>query len=66
MLRFQARTGIDPSAVAKVVERAVTSPQPSARYLVGKDAHMMAAIARVLPDRARDGVLRNMMKLISR
>ena len=66
MLRFQARTGIDPSVVAKVVERAVTSPQPSARYLVGKDAHVMATIARVLPDRARDGVLRNMMKLISR
>jgi NAD(P)-dependent dehydrogenase (short-subunit alcohol dehydrogenase family) len=66
MLRFQARTGIDPSVVAKVVESAVTSPQPSARYLVGKDAHVMAAIARVLPDRARDGVLRNMMKLISR
>jgi NAD(P)-dependent dehydrogenase (short-subunit alcohol dehydrogenase family) len=66
MLRFQARTGIDPSVVARVVESAVTSPQPSARYLVGKDAHVMAAIARVLPDRARDGVLRNMMKIISR
>lgn len=66
MLRFQARTGIDPGVVAKVVERAVTSTQPSARYLVGKDAKGMALIARVLPDRARDAVLRNAMKVISR
>ena len=58
--------GYRPEVVAKVVERVVTSPQPSACYLVGKDVHVMAAIARVLPDRARDGVLRNMMKLISR
>jgi NAD(P)-dependent dehydrogenase (short-subunit alcohol dehydrogenase family) len=66
MLQFQARTGIDPSVVAGVVEQAVTSPQPKARYLVGRDAKGMALVARVLPDRARDAVLGMGMKIISR
>jgi NAD(P)-dependent dehydrogenase (short-subunit alcohol dehydrogenase family) len=65
-MRFQARTGVDPGVVAAVVERAVTSSQPAARYLVGRDAKVMALIARVLPDRARDIVSRNAMKVISR
>jgi NAD(P)-dependent dehydrogenase (short-subunit alcohol dehydrogenase family) len=66
MLQFQARTGIDPSVVAGVVEQAVMSTQPKARYLVGRDAKGMALIARVLPDRARDAVLGMGMKIISR
>jgi NAD(P)-dependent dehydrogenase (short-subunit alcohol dehydrogenase family) len=65
-MRFQARTGVDPGVVAAVVQRAVTSSQPAARYLVGRDAKVMALIARVLPDRARDIVSRNAMKVISR
>lgn len=35
-MEFQARTGVDPSVVARVVERAVTSTRPAARYLVRK------------------------------
>ena len=66
MLRFQARTGIDPAVVAKTVELAVTSAQPKARYLVGRDAKAMGFISRVLPDRARDAVLRTATKIISR
>ena len=39
--------------VAAVVERALTSDRPRARYLVGRDARIRAAIER-LPARARD------------
>lgn len=63
---FQARTGVEPDAVARVVEKAVTSSRPAARYLVGRDAKMMATVARLLPDRARDAVLRRGLKLVAR
>jgi NAD(P)-dependent dehydrogenase (short-subunit alcohol dehydrogenase family) len=65
-MEFQARTGVDPEVVARVVEKAVTSPRPAARYLVGRDAKLMAMVARVLPDRARDVAMRMSMKLVAR
>jgi NAD(P)-dependent dehydrogenase (short-subunit alcohol dehydrogenase family) len=65
-MEFQARTGVEPSVVARVVEKAVTSPRPAARYLVGRDAKLMAAVARFLPDRGRDAVMRRMMSLAAR
>jgi NAD(P)-dependent dehydrogenase (short-subunit alcohol dehydrogenase family) len=48
--------GIDPDVVAKVVEHALTSSRPKARYLVGRDAHLRAWIER-MPTRLRDRVL---------
>jgi hypothetical protein len=36
-----------------VVARALTVQRPRARYLVGRDAHIAAMVAR-LPDRLRD------------
>lgn len=54
----QERQGVPPSKVAEVVERALTSPRPRARYLVGLDALATAVVARVLPDSARDAVVR--------
>jgi hypothetical protein len=45
--------GVPPDRVAKVVERALTARRPRARYLVGADARVMAAVAH-LPDRARE------------
>lgn len=65
-MEFQARTGVDPSVVANVVVRAVTAPRPAARYVVGRDAKAMAAMARFLPDGARDFVSRNMVKFVTR
>jgi NAD(P)-dependent dehydrogenase (short-subunit alcohol dehydrogenase family) len=65
-MEFQARTGVDPAVVARVVERAVTSPRPAARYLVGRDAKVMALVARVLPDRVRDATMRATMRLAVR
>ncbi|MGO9343881.1 MAG: SDR family oxidoreductase [Acidimicrobiales bacterium] len=63
---FQARTGVDPAVVARVVVRAVTSPRPAARYLVGRDAKVMGMLAGVLPDRARDAISRFSMKMVTR
>ena len=48
--------GIEPDVVAKVVEHALTSNRPKARYLVGRDAHLRAWIER-LPTRVRDRLL---------
>jgi NAD(P)-dependent dehydrogenase (short-subunit alcohol dehydrogenase family) len=66
VMAAQARSGVDPDVVARVVETAVTSSRPSARYLVGRDAKVMAAVARVLPDRARDASLRRALSYLSR
>jgi len=63
---FQARTGVEPDVVARVVEKAVTSSRPAARYLVGRDAKLMAAIARFLPDRGRDAAQRRIMSFAAR
>jgi NAD(P)-dependent dehydrogenase (short-subunit alcohol dehydrogenase family) len=65
-MQFQAKTGVDPAAVARVVQHAVTSARPAARYLVGRDAKAMALVARALPDRARDSVVRTGMKVVAR
>jgi NAD(P)-dependent dehydrogenase (short-subunit alcohol dehydrogenase family) len=48
--------GADPDDVAKAVEHALTAKRPKARYLVGRDARIRAAIER-LPTRLRDRVL---------
>lgn len=47
---------IDPDRVADAVMHALTAKRPKARYLVGTDAKIQAAIAR-LPDRGREFVL---------
>jgi NAD(P)-dependent dehydrogenase (short-subunit alcohol dehydrogenase family) len=50
----QERVGIAPSAVAAVVLKAIESPRPRARYLVGRDALAIGVASRFLPDRVRD------------
>jgi NAD(P)-dependent dehydrogenase (short-subunit alcohol dehydrogenase family) len=52
------RTGQPPDKVAAVVERALSSPRPHPRYLVGPDAKVMGNLVRFLPDRARDALVR--------
>jgi NAD(P)-dependent dehydrogenase (short-subunit alcohol dehydrogenase family) len=42
---------------AGVVERALTARRPRARYLVGVDAHLQAAVGRALPTRAADAAI---------
>jgi NAD(P)-dependent dehydrogenase (short-subunit alcohol dehydrogenase family) len=53
-IEMQDRNGVPPDKVAEVVEQALTSPRPRARYLVGKDAQLIGLVSRFLPDRLRD------------
>ncbi|MEO3892208.1 SDR family oxidoreductase [Nonomuraea sp. B5E05] len=48
------QAGSDPDVVAKVVLRALTASKPATRYLTGKDARLLASMARWLPDRTFD------------
>jgi NAD(P)-dependent dehydrogenase (short-subunit alcohol dehydrogenase family) len=54
----QDRMGIPPEQVAKVAARALFSTRPRARYLVGRDAQAAGVIARLLPDSAKDAIVR--------
>jgi NAD(P)-dependent dehydrogenase (short-subunit alcohol dehydrogenase family) len=54
----QDRAGIPPEHVAQVTARALFSSRPRARYLVGRDAHAAGVIARLLPDSAKDAIVR--------
>jgi NADP-dependent 3-hydroxy acid dehydrogenase YdfG len=53
-----ARLGAGPEAVAKVIERAISSANPRPRYRVTASARLAIAQRRLLPDRAWDAVLR--------
>jgi NAD(P)-dependent dehydrogenase (short-subunit alcohol dehydrogenase family) len=52
--------GIEPDAVARIVEHALTATTPKARYIVGKDAKTRARLQR-LPTKARDRVIARLM-----
>jgi len=60
------RNGSPPQVVARAVARALTVPRPRARYLVGKDAVPMAALAAVLPTRLLDALRRKLTGCSSR
>ena len=51
------RDAIGPDAVVAAVVHALTAPRPRTRYIIGRRAKLQAAIARWLPDRARDRLL---------
>jgi NAD(P)-dependent dehydrogenase (short-subunit alcohol dehydrogenase family) len=53
----QGEKGDAPEAVADVIVAALTARRPRTRYLVGREAKIQAALARVLPARAFDAVL---------
>jgi NAD(P)-dependent dehydrogenase (short-subunit alcohol dehydrogenase family) len=48
------RAGSPPEAVARRVVQAITARRPRTRYLAGKHAHLLAALARWVPDRLFD------------
>ncbi len=52
--------GILPEKVAEVIARALTTPHPKTRYLVGPDARIAGTIIARLPDRLRDRILAGM------
>lgn len=55
--------GMDPIEVAKVIERAVRSRNPKSRYIVGRDAKMMARLQSLAGDKRFDKLMRRSMKL---
>lgn len=54
-----AKLGAGPEAVAKTIERAISSSRPRARYRVGASARVMLTLRAMLPDRAFDAFLRS-------
>ncbi len=66
MIAFQEQAAVPAEDVAKAVEHALIAKRPRTRYLIGRDAKMMALLHWLLPDRAFDGLLATMMRRISR
>ncbi len=55
--------GIPADHAAAVIEKALVAQRPRARYRVGRDAHIMGSLRRLLPDRAWDRLIRRVMHL---
>ena len=55
-------SGIPPEKVAGRIAHALTARRPRTRYVVGMDARIQIALARVLPDRAFDALVRRMLR----
>ncbi len=58
VLQDAGRRGSPPDAVAEAVEKALKAPRMPARVLVGRDARVMLAARRLIPDRVFDRVVR--------
>ena len=53
-VKISENTGIEPREVAEVIGRALTAKKPRTRYLVGREAKIRGAAAKVMPDRMMD------------
>ena len=60
--KIAEETGIEPREVAEVIGTALTAKRPRTRYLVGRDAKLRWAAARVLPDRVMDRIVARAMR----
>ena len=58
-----ARHAIPPEAVAQAVAQALTAHRPRTRYLVGRDARIQALLAQWIPDRVRDRLITELLRL---
>ena len=65
LIDSQEQAAVTADVVVKVVEHALTADRPRTRYLVGRDAKLMALFHWLLPDRAFDGLLAMMMRRLS-
>ncbi len=62
-IRKFEEAGIPRDEVAKVVEHALTAEKPKTRYIVGRDAQIQRVLARFVPDRIRDRLVRRWLGL---
>jgi NAD(P)-dependent dehydrogenase (short-subunit alcohol dehydrogenase family) len=53
-----ATQGLPADVVAEVVGRALMARRPRTRYVIGREARVQAVLARLLPDRAFDALIR--------
>jgi NAD(P)-dependent dehydrogenase (short-subunit alcohol dehydrogenase family) len=58
----RAEEAVPPSTVADVVAHALTAGKPRTRYLVGRQAKVMAGLSAVLPDRWLDALLERALR----
>ncbi len=65
-IRKFEEAGIPREEVAKVVEHALTAEKPKTRYIVGRDAQIQRVLARFVPDRIRDRLVRRWLGLPSK
>jgi NAD(P)-dependent dehydrogenase (short-subunit alcohol dehydrogenase family) len=55
--------GIPADHAAAVIEKALVTPRPRARYRIGRDARVMGTAHRLLPDGVWDRMIRRVMRL---
>ncbi len=58
----EERRGLEPSLIANVILTAFTTRSPRARYVIGRQAKIQAAIA-LLPHKTRDNMIRKVLRL---
>ena len=58
-----AQRGMEPIKVAEVIEKAISSERPKARYLIGRDAKMMARTQSLVGNKNFDRLIRRVMHL---
>ncbi len=61
VLESTARRGVPAEQVAQTIETALTAPRMKARYVVGRDARVMLAAKRLLPDHLFDTLARRVL-----
>jgi NAD(P)-dependent dehydrogenase (short-subunit alcohol dehydrogenase family) len=58
----EERVGLDPHFIAGTIANAFTTARPRARYVIGKQARIQAAVA-LLPHKTRDNVVRKALRI---
>jgi hypothetical protein len=62
LIERESAGGLSVEEAAAVIERAAFAARPRTRYSVGRDSALVKTLARILPDRALDGVFRAMLR----
>ena len=63
-IAHEERGGLEPSLIADAILTAFTTPSPRARYVIGRQAKLQAAVA-LLPHKTRDNMIRKVLRLSS-
>jgi NAD(P)-dependent dehydrogenase (short-subunit alcohol dehydrogenase family) len=61
-IEHEERGGLEPSLIANAILAAFTTPSPRARYVIGRQAKIQAAIA-LLPHKTRDDIVRKVLRI---